>query len=108
MVGANMMTGVMVVLILLCLLVPLAVVGEVFLALRPGRWAGLTLPGIFLLPAVSALWWAPRIVGMRAVPVAVLLCCIPAAVLLLVYAICRQVVKRRKLDELKRMEIQDL
>ena len=96
-------------LVFLFFLFPAAVVGEVFLGLQTSRWPGVVLPAVFLvLSAVFSWWFSPRFIGVRMSAAVFLVACIPALLLLGVYAICRHVVKKRKVDELKRMEIQDL
>ena len=90
-------------------LMPVAIVGEVFLALRPDRRWGLLLPGIFLgLAAVLTLGVSPYYVGTAFSLLLFLASCIPVLILMVVYAICRHVVRQRQADELKKMEIQDL
>ena len=93
----------------LAVLLPAAIVGEVLLALRSRRRWGLVLPAAFLvLAAVFAFWFSRLFIGVRLSLPVFLVSCIPALILLGVYAICRHVVKRRRVDEVKQMEIQDL
>ena len=93
----------------LAVLLPAAIVGEVLLALRSRRRWGLVLPAAFLaLAAVFAFWFSRLFIGVRLSLLVFLVSCIPALILLGVYAICRHVVKRRRVDEVKQMEIQDL
>ena len=88
---------------------------EIWLARREKWWPGLILPGLALLrgTAKAILFYAACEPSGMALGTAVLefvLCNIPTAMLLAVYAVCRECRKRkrRRAQELDRMHIDDL
>lgn len=88
------------------------IVLQIFLSRRESRWPGLVLPAItFICSIVNVLGLTLYIGGAAASWITMsiytfLLMNIPTAVLMAVYAICREKSKRRR--EMDRMNIQDL
>lgn len=96
----------------LLVLLALAVGGvllQIFLSKREARWPGLLLPGLTVLYSVLMVCSVAVYDGgfpWRAILAAFLTGNIPTAVLLAVYAACRE--KRKKKSELDKMRIDDL
>nr|WP_326184948.1 hypothetical protein [uncultured Oscillibacter sp.] len=92
----------------------LCVVLEVWLARREKRWPGLILPGAACLWALieAACFFAglrQRFAGALGFALLVLLRdIVPAAVLLAVYALCRELRRRKRLRERDKMQIDDI
>ena len=103
-----MQTSLMMLIVLLGLLVG-AVFLQIFLSKRESRWPGLVLPGLtFLYSLVMVLSVA---VYDGSFPWGPILAClllgnVPTVILLAIYAACRE--KRKKHDELDKMNINDL
>ena len=86
-----------------------AVLLQRYLSKRESRWPGLVLPGMTSLYALAMALsatvsdggfpWGPALA-------AFLLCNIPTVILLTIYALCRE--KLRKRNELEKMNIHDL
>ena len=97
---------------LIALLVLLAgmVLLQIFLSRRESRWPGLILPGICVLFSLVAVLGVAAFGSLAESILTVLLVLVlynlPTAVLLAIYAACRE--KRRKRDEADTMRIQDL
>lgn len=85
---------------------------EIFLARSESIWPGLILPGLFfLISLIMPLNVAASSVIQNALLLAFLvflLANIPTAVLLAIYFACRSRYRRKKLNDLERMNIQDL
>lgn len=96
-------------LILLLVLVGGGILLQIFLSRRESRWPGLVLPlltffySLVMLLSVTAynsgFPWGP-------VLAVLVLGNIPTAVLLVIYAVCRE--KRKKRGEMDKMQIEDL
>ena len=97
-------------LVILLLFLAGIVLLQIFLSRRESRWPGLILPLLSFLYALVLVLNAAYFVSMaHAVLTAVLVFVIgniPTAVLLAIYAACRE--KRKKRSELERMRIEDL
>jgi hypothetical protein len=100
--------------ILLTLLIPAAVAGliwlQIFLSRRPNRWLGLILPAlsfvlswlfVFGLMDTGDTWQ-----NILLITVTLLLSNIPTIILLIIYAVIRE--KLRRKAQLDKMNIQDL
>ena len=94
---------------MLLILVGICVV-QIFLSRRQSRWPGLILPALtfayslLMVLNIAAVGGAGQIVAV--VLSVLLLCNIPTAVLLIIYALCRGRERTRK--ELDKMKSQDL
>ncbi len=92
----------------------LCVALEVWLARREKRWPGLILPGVACLWALieAACFFASlrqRLAGALGFALLVLLRdIVPAAILLAVYALCRELRRRKRLRERDKMQIDDI
>lgn len=98
--------------LLLCVL-PLLVIGlQVFLSMQENKWFGLILPVICALLSLSVPLNMAVLPGqawqevLPSIILSTLYANIPTAVLLAIYAACRQ--RRRKRRQLEKMNIQDL
>lgn len=97
------------------LILAAASLAEIWLARREKRWPGLILPGVFFLRAAveAVLFYAacePSGMALGSAVLEFVLRNLPTALLLTVYAACREYRKRkqRRARELDRMHIDDL
>ena len=102
-------------LVILMIFPPVLLVAGVFLQIFLARsepvWPGLILPGIFFLLSLLEpvlLLFSIGINGLLGALTAFLLANIPTAVLLAIYFACRSRNRKKRLNDLDRMNIQDL
>lgn len=90
-------------LFLAALIIGAPIVLQIFLSTKKNKWLGLILPVITFLPSLFLL---PQVASVAAMLPIFLVLNIPTAVLLIIYAVCRQKYKAKQ--EIEKMNLQDL
>lgn len=115
--GTAAWTAVNIVILILCILLPLAgaIILQVYLSKKENRWPGLLLPILFFIPSllVMLLYLLRSVFSGFAAGAALgfalllfIICNIPTAILLVIYTVIRGPRKNKK--EINKMNIQDL
>jgi len=109
-------TSVNIVILILCILLPLAgaIILQVYLSKKENRWPGLLLPILFFIPSLiitSVILLRSVFAGSEGVALGFalllfIICNIPTAILLVIYTVIRGPRKNKK--EINKMNIQDL
>ena len=108
-------TAVNIVILILCILLPLAgaIVLQVYLSKKENRWPGLLLPILFFIPSliITSVFLLRSISGgvgatLGSALLVFIICNIPTAILLVIYTVIRG--PRKNKNEIDKMNIQDL